>query len=46
MPEQAIKKVKKKKEPVIEVDETMIFVLEQLSELEERLQKIEGRMGL
>jgi|TARA_R110002072_G_scaffold45704_1_gene127224 hypothetical protein len=46
MPEQAIKKVKKKKEPVIEVDETMILVLEQLSELEERLQKIEGRMGL
>ena len=46
MPEQKYKKEKKKKEPVIEVDETMILVLEQLSELEERLQKVESRMGL
>ena len=43
---QKIKKTNKKKEPIIEVDETMILVLEQLSELEERLQKVEGRMGL
>tara|TARA_R110002020_G_scaffold86462_3_gene213561 strand:- start:1368 stop:1508 length:141 start_codon:yes stop_codon:yes gene_type:complete len=46
MPAQTIKKEKKKKKPVIEVDETMVFVLDKLSELEERLQKVEGRMGL
>tara|TARA_R100000654_G_scaffold47971_1_gene74141 strand:- start:452 stop:592 length:141 start_codon:yes stop_codon:yes gene_type:complete len=46
MPEQKVKKEKKKKEPVIEVDETMVLVLDKLSELEERLEKIEGRMGL
>lgn len=46
MPAQTIKKEKKKKEPVIEVDETMVLVLDKLSELEERLQKVEGRMGL
>ena len=46
MPPQKAKKEKKKKEPVIEVDETMILVLDKLSELEERLEKIEGRMGL
>ena len=46
MPEQKYKKEKKKKEPVIEVDETMILVLDKLSELEERLQKVESRMGL
>ena len=46
MPAQTIKKEKKKKEPVIEVDETMVLVLDKLSELEERLQKVESRMGL
>ena len=46
MPSQKVKKEKKKEEPVIEVDETMILVLDKLSELEERLEKIEGRMGL
>ncbi len=46
MPPQKVKKEKKKKEPVIEVDETMILVLDKLSELEERLQKVESRMGL
>tara|TARA_R100001015_G_C4467209_1_gene52099 strand:+ start:197 stop:337 length:141 start_codon:yes stop_codon:yes gene_type:complete len=46
MPSQKVKKEKKKEEPVIEVDETMILVLDKLSELEERLQKVESRMGL
>ena len=46
MPPQKAKKEKKKKEPAVEVDETMILVLDKLSELEERLEKIEGRMGL
>jgi len=46
MPEQVVKKVKKKKESVVQVDETMMLVLDKLSELEERLEKIEGRMGL
>ena len=46
MPAQKVKKEKKKKEPVIEVDETMVLVLDKLSELEARLQKVEGRMGL
>ena len=41
MPSQKTKKEKKKEEPVIEVDETMILVLDKLSELEERLQKLE-----
>ena len=46
MPPQKAKKEKKKEKPVIEVDETMILVLDKLSELEERLQKVESRMGL
>ena len=46
MPSQKVKKEKKKEEPAVEVDETMILVLDKLSELEERLEKIEGRMGL
>tara|TARA_R100000988_G_C3864147_1_gene100685 strand:+ start:82 stop:222 length:141 start_codon:yes stop_codon:yes gene_type:complete len=46
MPAQKAKKEKKKKEPAVEVDETMILVLDKLSELEERLQKVESRMGL
>jgi len=46
MPPQKAKKEKKKKEPAVEVDETMILVLDKLSELEERLQKVESRMGL
>ena len=46
MPAQTIKKEKKKKKLVIEVDETMVLVLDKLSELEERLQKVESRMGL
>ena len=46
MPSQKAKKEKKKEEPTVEVDETMILVLDKLSELEERLEKIEGRMGL
>ena len=43
---QKINKTNKKKEPIIEVDETMILVLDKLSKLEERLEKVEGRMGL
>jgi hypothetical protein len=46
MPSQKAKKEKKKEEPAVEVDETMILVLDKLSELEERLQKVESRMGL
>ena len=46
MPEQIYKKEKKKKQPAVEVDETMILVLDKLSKLEERLEKVEGRMGL
>jgi len=46
MPSQKVKKEKKKEEPIVEVDETMILVLDKLSELEERLQKVESRMGL
>ena len=46
MPLQKVKKEKKKKELVIEVDKTMVLVLDKLSELEERLQKVESRMGL
>jgi len=46
MPSQKAKKEKKKEELIIEVDETMILVLDKLSELEERLEKVEGRMGL
>ena len=41
-----VKKVKKKKESVVQIDETMMLVLDKLNELEERLEKIEGRMGL
>jgi len=46
MPSQKAKKEKKKEEPIVEVDETMILILDKLSELEERLEKVEGRMGL
>jgi len=46
MPEQVVKKVKKKKDSVVQIDETMMLVLDKLNELEERLEKIEGRMGL
>jgi hypothetical protein len=46
MPSQKAKKEKKKEEPAVEVDETMILLLDKLSELEERLQKVESRMGL
>mgnify|MGYP003134502498 CR=1 FL=1 len=41
-----IKKTNKKQKPIIKVDDTMILVLDKLSQLEERLEKVEGRMGL